>query len=195
MHKSTFSHLSDQDLISQLKSGKEGAFSEIFSRYHDLMYDFVYKKTHNTDDAKDIVQEVFIRFWNQRAVLEVHTSLSSYLYKAMLNGVLNNLKQQQTREQHVQSLQQWIDTTSPEADHQIREKEMEALLAKEVAALPPRMREVFELRQKYFLSNREIAQHTGLSEQTVETHMKRALRALRNRLRTVITLLCMLHGL
>ncbi|MNE96108.1 RNA polymerase sigma factor [compost metagenome] len=75
----------------------------------------------------------------------------------------------------------------------IREKDITRLIDMEIAALPEKMQQVFLLRKKAFLSNREIAEQLGISEQTVETHMKRALKTLKNRLGPAIFLLAVLN--
>lgn len=178
----TYSALTDNELILLLRDNDDMAFKEIFDRYHSLLYQFACKKTKDSDEAKDILQEVFVHLWNKRANFEITTSLSSYLYRSVLNKILNIIKHKIVHEGYVQSLHQWINETHHGSDYLIREKDIEKLIAKEITALPPKMREVFELRKKEFLSNRQIAEKLGLSEQTVETHMKRALRVLRKRL-------------
>ena len=100
----------------------------------------------------------------------------------MLFRSLNVLSRQVIREEYVHSFQQMIQQNTQEADYHIRETDMENLIEAEIATLPPKMREVFEMRKKEYLSNREIAEKLGISEQTVETHVKRALRVLRLRL-------------
>lgn len=173
---------SDQDLTALLKEGNEEAFSKIFYRYQSLLFDFAYKRIHDKDEAKDIVQEIFVRLWNNRADLEIRISLRSYLYRAVLNEMLNALRHKVIQEEYVNSLQEMINLDTRQADYHIRETDMERLIETEIAALPPKMREVFEMRKKEYFTNKEIAGKLGISEQTVETHMKRALRVLRVRL-------------
>ncbi len=184
--------LSDQNLTALLKEGDEKAFSEIFKRYQALLFDFAYKRIHDKDESKDIVQEIFVRLWNNRAEIEIRTSLRSYLYRSALNGILNLLKHKAVREEYIISLQKMIDMDTHQADYCIREADMEKLIETEIAALPPKMREVFEMRKREYLSNKEIAGKLGISEHTVETHMKRALRVLRVRLGVSIILFLLL---
>ncbi len=182
----------DPELCDLLKEGNENAFAEIFRRYQAPLFDFAYKRIRDKDEAKDIVQEIFVKLWNNRTEVQIKTSLRSYLYRCVLNGVLNILNRQVIREEYVCSLQQMIEEHTQEADYHIRETDMERLINTEIAALPPKMREVFELRKKEYLSNREIAGKLGISEQTVETHMKRALRVLRMRLGVNVLLIAVL---
>ena len=81
--------LSENSLISLVKENDEAAFKEIYERYSALLYVFAFKKLKNEDEAKDIVQEIFIALWDKRTDLNFHTSLSSYLFRAIRNRALN----------------------------------------------------------------------------------------------------------
>lgn len=184
-----YSELSDQELISRLSTDDEGlAFEEIFNRYQPLLLSFTYKKINDRDKAKDILQDIFIQLWNNRADLKILT-LSSYLYTMALNKIRDLYKHQVIHDEHISKLQQLISESRGDADHRIREKDISRLIELEIAALPEKMRQVFLLRKNAFLTNREISEKLGISEQTVETHMKRALKTLKSRLGPAIFLL------
>lgn len=187
-----YKRCTDQELISLIKLGDEQSFEEVFNRYSSLLYSYAYKKLHNRDEAKDIVQDLFIKLWNARVVFEVKTSLKSYLYRSVLNSIINKVKHDLVKEEYVNSLQHLIDQSAEESDYKIREKDIQKLVDLEIAALPRKMREVFMMRRKEFLSNKEVAEKLELSEQTVETHMKRALKVLRKRLAKLSYLLSLL---
>jgi RNA polymerase sigma-70 factor (family 1) len=184
-----FSKHTDQELVVHLQSGNERAFTEIFNRYRGPLFQFIYKKTGDEEIARDIVQDVFIRIWDKRREINLTGSLSSYLYRAVFNRSLDLLKHYAVREEYIVSFQQMLQAVQGGTDHRIREHDMERVIELELAALPARMREVIQLRRKEYLSNREIAERLDLSEQTVETHMKRALRVLKTRLMPVLIFL------
>ena len=182
------SKYTDVELVYLLRKGDREAFSEIFNRYHLQLFRFTYKKVKEEEVAKDVVQDIFVRLWANSTNISSDTKLSNYLYRAVYNRSLDWLKSQSVREDYVASFQHFLDGVVEGTDYRIREEDMDHLIEAEVAALPPRMREVIDLRRKENLSNREIAERLGLSEQTVETHFKRAFRVLRGRLRTTIPL-------
>ncbi len=188
-----YNNYNDFDLMELLKQGDEAAFTELFNRYDRLLFMYAYKKLQDIEEAKDVVQDVFVGLWNSRKGFTLQTSLTGYLYTSVRNKALNVFRDKDINARYLNSLQQLMDESDIRTDHLIREKDISALIDKEIAALPPKMREVFELRRKAFLSNKEIAEKLSLSDQTVATHMKRALKILRGRLGIVIYLLFLIR--
>lgn len=186
-HRSTnkYNEHSDQDLLSLVKQGDTDAFEEIYLRYDSLLYIYAYRKLQNKEEAKDVVQEVFITLWNNRKTLLIQSTLSGYLYKSVLNKIYNIFKHQNIIQQYIDSGDHHLVVDHAEADHLIREKDIVTLIEKEIAAMPPRMREIYELKRKAFLSTKEIAERLEISELTVSTQMKRALKLLKLKLGTL----------
>lgn len=172
---------SDQDLLELLKSNNKKAFTEIYERYHSLLYIYAHKKLENNLEARDIVQDVLINVWNKRNALSISGTLRSYLFTAVRNRILDIFSHQKVEEKYMESLRNLMLTSSP-SDYMIREKELSTMIEFEINALPPRMREIFILSRKEWLSNSDIASKLNLSQHTVETQIKRALRQLRLKL-------------
>ncbi|EHQ30081.1 RNA polymerase sigma factor [Mucilaginibacter paludis] len=194
LHLAPVSTLSDHDLISLVRQGSEAAFKEVYLRYDSLLYIYAYKKLQNKAEAQDVVQEVFITLWNSRETFILKSTLSGFLYKSVLNKVFNIFKHQHIIQQYISSGEHFIETDSAETDYLVREKDIAALIEKEIAAMPPRMREIYELKRKEFLSTKEIAARLQISEMTVSTQMKRALKLLKLKLGVVIYIVYVLHG-
>lgn len=175
--------LTDEQLVGRLKSGDKLAFAQVHERYYPLLYNFSYKKNIDTEEIKDIIQEVFIKLWQSRESTNIITSLQSYLFKSVSNKMMDLFRHIKVKQEHVESLQNMMNCYDfSGTDYSIREKDMEKLIFLEIEALPERMREVMTLRRNLDLSNKEIGIQLGITEQTVETHAKRALRVLRRRL-------------
>lgn len=182
--------LSDLELLSLIAGDGQSAFEELYLRYDALLYSYAYRKLKNKQEAQDVVQEVFITLWHKRYEFELKTTLQGYLYKSVLNRVLDIFKH---RDVKLAFANQYVEVDSAETDFLIREKELEALIEKEIQAMPPKMREIYILKRKHYLSAKEIAEQLDISEHTVNTQMKRALQHLRVKLGILVYLLYIFH--
>lgn len=113
-------------------------------------------------------------------------NLSGYLYTTARNAVFDLLRHKVHVDAYAESYTRFVEDNVAETDYLIREKQFAAMIEAEIAALPPRMREVFELRRVENLSNKEIAEKLNLSEHTVKDQMKKALKILRPKIGLVI---------
>ncbi|WP_316845558.1 RNA polymerase sigma factor [Pedobacter psychrodurus] len=179
----------DSELVLLLKEGDDLAFREIYLRYDKLLYLYAFKKLRNSDEAKDVVQDVFAWVLNHRSQLELTVALSAYLYKSVLHKIFDIFKHQGIIKKYVENNEHFVDLNPTEADYLIREKDITALIDREIAAMPPKMREIYILKRMNFLSTKEIAVQLSISEHTVSTQLKRALKHLRVRLGLVVYIL------
>ena len=179
--KSDYELFSDSTLLGLLKSGDVQAFTEIYERYETLLYLYAYRKLQNKEDAKDVIQDVYTTLWDSRNSIVILNTLSGYLYKAVLNRALNIYKHKKLDQSHIDSFMSIIQTTAETTDYLIREKDISALIDYEVSMLPNRMGEIFNMRRKMELSDKEIALQLGISVHTVKTQMKQALKILRGK--------------
>ena len=180
---------SDQALCSLLKEGDRPAYIEIYTRYNSLLYLYAYKKLRNREEAKDVVQEVFIQLWNRHQHLSFDTSLAGYLYQSVRNRALNIFAHQQIEQKYIDSLNNFLNTETSGTDYLVREKDIAALIENEINALPPKMRQVFLLSRREHKTYKEIATEMNISEDTVNTQMKRALKTMRDKLGPLFILL------
>jgi RNA polymerase sigma-70 factor (family 1) len=174
--------LSDTELVDLLQSGDQFAYTQIYDRYQGLLYIYACKITKDEIEAEDIVQEVFFYLWDKRNTIIFNTSLSAYLYSAVRYKFFNLLDHKKVRSNYIDSFKEFIENGSIEADYAIREKELTALIEKEISLLPPKMREIFELSRKAQLSHKEIAEKLNISEKTVKNQVNNALKQLRVKL-------------
>ena len=183
---SVYSKYADHILFVLLKEDDRLAFTEIFERYSGLLVNHAYKILGNQDEANDIVQDVFLSIWNKRDELIITTSLSSYLYKATKNRVLNHIAHQEVVSRYSNSISSFIDNVYVLADTNLREKELEAIIAREIALLPEKMREVFLLRKVEELSYEEIADKLNITDKTAKQQVYNSIKILRQKLKTFL---------
>ena len=182
MIASIYNAYSDHKLCLLLNQGDRKAFIEIYNRYYSLLYLYAYKKLKEREEAKDAVQDVFIALWNRRDEIRFDISLSGYLYRSVRNRALNIFAHKNIESKYLASLDEYLKANHEGTDYLIREKEIAALIEIEINNLPLKMREVFLLSRTENLTYKEIAQKLNISEATVNTQMKRALKALRTKL-------------
>lgn len=142
----------------------------------------------------DTVQDVFLWILNNKEKLALKTSLSSYLYKSVLNKIFDIFRHQKTIRKYIEQGDHFIDVDTSETDYLIREKDIRAMIDNEVASMPPRMREVYELRYKQHQDVRAISLQLDISEHTVNVHLQRSLKYLRKRLGELIYILFIINS-
>jgi RNA polymerase sigma-70 factor (family 1) len=179
---SNYESTSDTELVDLLKSGNRLAYTEIYHRYKIVLHSHAYKWMRDREEAKDIIHELFTFLWDKRESIHFNSNLSGYLYVSLRNKIFNRVSRKKIESEYVSSLQSFIDQGNCITDHLVREKQLANLIEKEIAALPQKMREVFELSRKSNLSHKEIAEQLDLSDQTVRKHIQHALKILRTRL-------------
>lgn len=173
--------MSDATLTDLLKSGDRLAFEEIYHRFKFILHNHAWQKTRNEEEAKDAIQEVFATLWARRESIHIGSNLAGYLYSSVRNHILNTIAHKEVQDKYITSIRKFTEEQTVITDHKVRENLLTALIEKEIAALPPRMREVFELSRKHHLSHKEIAQIMGTTEQTVKKQMTIALKTLRKK--------------
>ncbi|MFN0257720.1 RNA polymerase sigma factor [Pedobacter ureilyticus] len=177
----------DIELLSLLQKENQAAYTEIFNRYFQLMFVFAYKKLRDEEIAKDLVQELFVKLWERRAVISVKGNLTPYLYTAMRNMILDYFAPQKVENRYVVFLTGYMaNGRSMDSDALIREKQLKEYIEKQIQALPAKMRRIFEMSRKGHLSHREIAIALETSENNVSTQIMNAIRILKTKLSMIL---------
>lgn len=184
----------EKELLVQLAQGDEAAFAVLYNRYGGLLYIHLYRKLQDEDEARDIVQELFLNLWERRAALNIEGSLSAYLYNAARYRVINRINRSHNASAYIDHFQAFLNTCTENADHRVRERMLTALLEKEIEQLPAKMRQVFELSRKQGLSHKEIAAQLGITEQSVRSHVKNALHILKPKFGMYLAAILLLNG-
>lgn len=172
----------DEELFVLIKEGNHTAYTQIFDRFYSLLYLHALKVLLDEDEAKDLVQELFEMIWLKRSSLTVNGSVSAYLYASTRNMVLNQIAHKKVKNRYLDALGEFIGQEEYHTDFYVRERELKRIIEKEISALPQKMSEIFKLSRTEYLSHKEIASRLHLSELTVKTQVKRALRILKPKL-------------
>ncbi|WP_316811459.1 RNA polymerase sigma-70 factor [Pedobacter heparinus] len=178
-----YTSYTDQELTALLKGGDRNAFTEIYERYKAILFVHAYKRLANRDEAEDAVHDLFAAVWSGRENLNLDTdNLAGYLYRAVRNRVFKCIAKRSHADEYLSSIRDSVNAGQAITDYRVRENQLKAIIEKEVALLPSKMREVFELSRNSQLSNKEIARQLDLTEKTVKNHINHALKILRVKL-------------
>ena len=166
--------------MRRVRLGDEGAFEQIFRTYYARLVSFARTGIDSQDLAEETVQEVFLHIWMRRESWVVERSLAAYMFRAVRNRISNARRSLRLETSYNADIARETDGgLDVSGDGRLHEAEIEAALAKALALLPDRARQVFLLSRRQHLTYAEIAEVIGISVKTVEMHMARALSQLR----------------
>ncbi len=178
----------DEILMERFKGGDSTAFEEIFSRYKNRIYNYVYRFLGNEAYTEEIVQELFFKVIKQRDKYEPLAKLSTWLYTMARNLCIDKLKRRSIRRSISQQAEKnfpdyrVIPKADPNQEDLLHNKQLQAILQQAVSQLSPEQREVFLMRTKLTLPFVEIANVLGVPESTLKSRMCYALKKLRENL-------------
>lgn len=184
-----FSSHDDQQLLIQIQSGNDLAFAEVYERYWELVFRYVLKMLGDKDDTKDLVQEIFTNLWIKSADINPDTNIAGYLYVSARNKVINMIRHNKVKKDYLSSLSRFVLESDPSIFEQLDEIDLSTTIEKEIQNLPDKMREVFELSRKKYLSHKEIALELHISDKTVKKQISNAIKILRFRLTSLLLII------
>ena len=188
-------YLNNNILIENLKKGNEDAFVYLMNTYHDKLCVYARGLTKDHYTAQDIVQNVFLRVWEQRKKLNSSLNLNNFLYKLIYNDFIDHYRKIKLltplEEEHIKQLNTIVsEQKASEIDRLVE------LVKQEIENLPPKCKSVFTMGKLEGLTYVEIAEHQQVSIRTVEMHMSRAFEIIRKKIGDKTnTILFMLFGI
>lgn len=174
---------------TQYQQYDDQAFEQLFKSHFKALHAYANVILKDDDDAEEIVQNMFLKFWEKRDLLNVQTSLKAYLYKCVYHDSLNFLKHQKIRTKYQDFASYAMDTQHLPASSKVEMTELEYNLSLALNELPEQCRTIFQMSRFEELKYREIAERLGLSIKTIENQMGKALRILRLELADFLSLI------
>ncbi len=174
--------MTKKELIYGLKNGEHKAYKFLFSEYYEWLCNYVYKLSGNYSLSEDLVQEVFVKLWDNHKNITIESSLKNYLFKSCHNQFLLHLRKEKKKMTFLESLQQDVlykiydeDNDDSVLDHNFNK------LQTIINQLPPKCKEVFIMAKLDQKKYKEIATDMGISIKTVEAQMSKALKFVREK--------------
>lgn len=166
-------------LLTPIARGDEAAFSGFFHLYKDKVYSVALKLTQSEFLAEEVVQEVFLKIWARRSLMNEIVSIDDYVFIMARNQVYTALRRQARRRtaEGVWHDERPLNAVGPESE--LAAKEYGQVLEMAISELPPQQKQVYLLSREDNLKREEIAEILNLSPETVKTHLARATRHIR----------------
>lgn len=183
----------EKELIIALRQGDEKAFNTLYKQYWKQVYNFCRLYLTNTEEAKEVVQDVFVRIWQSRDLLRENDNFKGLLFIITRNLVFNQTRKSFNHDFYTLSLLEALENMPEENGYDI-EKELEAKELSDyidllITELPPQRQKIFNLSRKEHKSYKEIADLMHLSEKTVEHQVSSALKYLRKHITILLIFL------
>lgn len=191
----------ERNLLQQLRSGDHKAFVEIYHRYKLRLAGNLFRMLKSQELAEELLQELFVRLWEHREHIDIEKSIKSYLFRIGENLIRDTFRKAAKDKKLQQHFTNAIAETYSHIEELMIASEMRAELYHAIELLPPKRREVFILCKLESKSYEEVSQLMKISTGTVNDHIRRANRFLKQYLTShtdpaIIILIGMtLHGI
>jgi len=170
---------SDQELQRLWYEGHQWAFDLLYKRYVIKLLGIAMQKTNNRSLSEELVQDTFMAYYNLAEQKRAHVSAFAFLYVMLKNKIIDHYRHELVKKKFESHFAYTFDNVDHSTTSLIDTRELERLIDHQIGQLPPQCQTVFTLSRKHWLSNKEIASTLQISENTVEQHMRKALKFLR----------------
>lgn len=168
----------ESNLLLQASQGSREAFTQLYSQHLDAVTQYVHLFTTSRDEADEIIQDVFVRVWEQRDKLATVTAFRPYIARSARNRLLDRLRHQQVRKAAIVELVQ-RDTTAETPEDIWNYRFIYEKVQRQIAALPAQCQHVFRLSVEKGLSLDEIAAELNISKSGVKNQLYKAQKLVR----------------
>lgn len=179
---------------------KDETFKRLYDTYFNRLMFHASRFINDEAEVEDVVSDVFVVLWNRMDVIDLDKGIVAYLYKAVSTRALNVLRHKNIAAVRIETLEainerrlEFIDKKTPYET--VESQEIKTGINEALSQLPDKCREVFVLSYVNGLKSKDIADAMGISVRTVEAHVYKALRLLREQLKYLLTLALFFFGI
>lgn len=178
----------DKEILDKLKVGNQSGYKDLFNLYYIPLSVYSFKFCDSFEEAEDIVQDIFVKFWDDQLYLKLTDAIGPYLFKSVKNNTLLYLKK--TAKYRFEEIENQVNKLISDEVFEVENiTEEKKKLYDEIEALPEKSKEVFKAIVLENMKYKEVAEQLDISVNTVKTHYARALKQLRSKLDIIIILL------
>ncbi|MCK0132004.1 RNA polymerase sigma-70 factor [Flavobacteriaceae bacterium F08102] len=177
---------SNLELAKRIANSDKIAYTRLYNRLWKKLYVFAQSIIMDEVESKDILQEVWLDYWNRRKVIS-SDHIEAYLHQAVRYKTYNVLRDKKFNKVQLAVCNELSITSAIELNHDV--DEINFHIKNYITKLPSRCREIFTLSRDEGLSNEEIADKVGISKRTVDNQLSLALNSIRKNMEKVISIL------
>lgn len=177
-----------------MRENKSIVFDSIFRRTYSRLYFYALSLLSDESDADDVVEEVFFELWGRMDEINLDGNIEAFLYRAVYTRSVNVLKRRNVSAGRLAAIEdinnmrmEYYSGFNDDPLHSMENAELRRKIEDTIDMLPEKCRQVFRMSYLNGMRNNDIAEELQLSVRTVEAHMYRALRFLRERLGECLT--------
>lgn len=182
--------------VKNQQSKNEKTFEQIYLQYYSRLKRFAKEYVISEEDAENVLQDVFLEFWEKRETLLAYSNVIAFLFTAIKNRSINLLRRRmleqdasdRIQEEYMRTLQINLESLESVDEELIRQEDIEELIDKAINSLPPRCREIFVMNKIEGKKQKDIAAELNISVHAVETQMGIAYKKLRKTLEGIYPL-------
>jgi RNA polymerase sigma-70 factor (ECF subfamily) len=178
-------HTSDEKLLQDLRLDSNEAFEAIFKKYWQVLLSQARSKLQSTEEAEEIVQNIFSTLWEKRHGQEIN-NLSIYLQVSVRNRIINHIRQKITQRKYWDYYKKFIPVANEETGDAVLYNDLSESVQRAIQKLPHKSQQVFRLSRIEGQSTSEIARRLNLSEKAIQYHLTQSLKSLRLQLKDFI---------
>lgn len=168
----------DEELLALMRQGEAKAFEAVYHLYAERLIHYASARLQSLEEARDMIHDLFVQLWVQRAELSVTVHLGAYLFASVRYRIIDHFRRSEVRRRYQDSLPVAAQTVM-DSDQSVRSKDAGQMLQRAIAELSPRLQEVFSLSRFQYLTTAQIAEKLGTSERTVKNQLTSALAQIR----------------
>jgi len=177
-----------QEIIKQIQKGDKNAFRVLVEKYQQTAFRLAFRMLGDEDEARDVVQDSFIRIWEKFDTYNENEKFTSWMYKIVKNRAIDSLRA--TKRRPTVSIEKLIPVIREAGEnnaHSILEnREAGELIRLITTGLPDKQQLIFSLRDLQGLSPEEVGEITGMSESSIKSNLYHARKAIRNKLSALL---------
>ena len=176
----------DIELVKKLQKGDVEGFDIIYEKYSGKLYAFGLKYLRSTAGAKELVQSVFLKLWENHKILKKESSFKSYLFTITYNDICKQFRKRSYRQKFIEDTLYKYSPSSSETEDGIEYNSVMEHVQQVIDKLPERQKTIFLKSRQEYKSTKEISEEVGLSPGTIDNYISESLKLIRNLLHNEI---------